>query len=360
MKIIFFVPYPTEGASNRFRVEQYTPHLKTEGIIYRIRPFMSRGFYKTIYLKGYYFLKILYFIASTVNRFFDLILTLKYDVIFIHREVFPVGPPLFEYILSKLRKPIIYDFDDAIFLSSTSRSNNFIERLKRPDKVSKIIKISNHIIAGNRYLADFAMRYNNNVTIIPTSIDTDVYYPKENQPKYDKFVIGWIGSNTTVEFLNLLQGVFKKLTIKYPDIEFKIIGGEFHIPGLNNIKNQVWSLDSEIEDLQSFDVGIMPMPDNAWTRGKCGFKAILYMSLGIPCLCSPVGVNKEIIKGGMNGFLADSDKEWVEKLSLLIDDPDLRQRIGMAGRKTVEERYSVKVNAPKFLEVLKREYGHEN
>ena len=143
---------------------------------------------------------------------------------------------------------------------------------------------------------------------------------------------------------------------KYSNIEFKIIGGNLSIGNLPNITVKPWVLEQEVGDLRTFDIGIMPMPDNEWTRGKCGFKAILYMSMAIPSVCSPVGMNREIITDGVNGFLADGEGEWIKKLSSLIEDPDLRHKMGLAARKTVEEKYSVKINAPKFLEVIKEVY----
>ncbi|MEK6590073.1 MAG: glycosyltransferase family 4 protein, partial [Nitrospinota bacterium] len=146
------------------------------------------------------------------------------------------------------------------------------------------------------------------------------------------------------------------LSKKFHNIKFKIVGGDFSIKGFSNIISKPWSLEEEIEDLKSFDIGIMPMPDNEWTKGKCGFKAILYMNMGIPCVCSPIGVNNEIITDGINGFFASTENEWIEKLSFLIKSPELRKRIGIAARKTVEDRYSVKTNAPKYIELLKKVY----
>lgn len=355
MRVLFWVPYPTEGASNRYRVEQYLPYLEKEGIKYSLRSFWSSSAYRILYKNGHYFKKIYFFLCGTISRILDLLRIARYDVVFIHREAYPIFGAIFETALSILRKPIIFDFDDAIFLPTSSRPNNFIESLKKPDKVASTIVKSKHVIAGNSYLSDFALRYNRSVTIIPTSIDTDKYY-SNNRKASDEVVIGWMGSITTLNFLNVMIGTFINISKKFHNIKFKIVGGDFSIEGLSNIISKPWSLEEEIEDLRSFDIGIMPMPDNEWTNGKCGFKAILYMNMGIPCVCSPVGVNKEIITDGVNGFLASSEDEWINKLSLLIENPDLRRRLGMAGRKTVEERYSVKINAPKYIEILKNVY----
>lgn len=356
MRVLFLVPYPTEGASNRYRVEQYLPYLKREGIKYSLRSFWGSFAYKTLYKDGYYFRKVFFFIWGTLCRIFDILTIFRYDIVFIHREAYPIAGAFFEAVISLLQKPIIFDFDDAIFLSASSRPNNFIERFKNPGKVASIIKRSKYVISGNSFLASFALRYNRSIAVIPTPIDTDKYYPDNRSPR-NKIVIGWIGSATTLDFLKSMKEVFVRLSKEFPNVRFKIVGGDFSILGLSSIISKPWSLVEEIEDLKGFDIGIMPMPDNDWTSGKCGFKAILYMTMGIPCVCSAVGVNKEIILDGNNGFLANSEEEWIGKLSLLVRDAELRKRLGDAGRKTVIDRYSLKANAPKYLDILKKAYG---
>jgi len=356
MKVLFWVPYSTEGASNRYRVEQYLPYLKAAGIGYSLHPFWSSPAFKMLYKAGYRFSKFCYFVLGTISRVFDLVRIFQYDVVFIHREAYPIGGAFFERILTILKKPFIFDFDDAIFLPASSRPNNFIEKYKRPEKVNDIIRMAGYVIAGNNYLADFVLRYNRSVCVIPTPIDTDKYYPNRNKHN-DEVVIGWIGSVTTLNFLNTMKSVFIQLSRRFPHVKFKIVGGSFSINGLSSVISKFWSLEEELEDLRTFDIGIMPMPDNEWTKGKCGFKAILYMSMGVACVCSPVGVNKEIIMDGANGFLAHTESEWFERLSLLIENAEIRKRIAIAGRKTVEEKYSLIVNAPRYLEILQKVYN---
>lgn len=353
IKVLFFVPYPSEGQSNRLRVEQYLPYLRSHGIRFSVRPFASRGFYKILYKEGFLFSKIFYFIRGSLNRILDLARVFRYDIIFIHREMYPIGPALFEYIVAKIKKPIIFDFDDAIYLPNVSKHNSFMERFKVPSKIFKIISLSSTVIAGNRYLRDFALKFNPNVTIIPTPIDTDIFKPAPKLKTNDKeIIIGWIGSPTTVAFLHLVEEAVIALSSKYSHLKFKIIGGDFHINGLDSIINKPWTLAGEIEDLNTFDIGILPMPDNEWTKGKTTFKGILYMSMGIPTVSSAVGVNKELINDGENGFLAYSIDDWINKLSMLIENSQLRSQIGMQGRKTIEENYSLKIYAPKFLDTL--------
>ncbi len=357
MKILFWVPYPKEGASNRYRVEQYLPYLEKEGIKYAIHSFWDSTSYRILYKKGHFAGKILSFLKGTVSRITDILLSGKYDIVFIHREALPIGGAIFESILFWLKKPVIFDFDDAIFLPSSSRYNNFIEKFKNPNKVADIIKRSSYVIAGNIYLSEFANCYNKNVSVIPTPIDTERYTAPESHSDKNVITVGWIGSITTVDFLYQVRDVFYVLTEKFPDVRIKIVGGDFGASGIPNVISKPWSLEEEDQDLRSFDIGIMPMPDNSWTKGKCAFKAILYMSRGIPCVSSPVGVNKEIITDGVNGFLADSSGEWIDKISRLVTDAALRRSIGLAGRKTIEERYSVKVNAPKFIEIINQVYA---
>jgi len=350
-KILFLPEAPQIDASSRTRVYNYKRFLEKAGFDITIIPYNSfidawlnaKNRKRSLVVK----------VVNKINQFLKcvsyLVIVWRYDAIYIHRILFPKG--VFKG-LRILGKKIIFDFDDAIYLATKSRSNNFVERFKSPNKASYIVKISDRIIAGNSLLSDFVKKFNKNVKVIPTCVDTDIYNNNDAGNKRDVLTIGWIGSATTAEYLNELRGIFIELAKKYPCLNFKIIGGELKIDGLDTITSKKWRLEDEISDLRSIDIGIMPMPDSDWTRGKCGFKALLYMSMQIPCVCSPVGVNKEIIQDGVNGFLALSEREWIDKLSALIENEDLRKRIGRAGRETVEESFSVKVNVPIYLDAL--------
>lgn len=357
MKILFLVPYPTEGASNRVRVEQFIPYMESKGVLCKVRPFVNKRFYGILYLPHCYLEKIFWFIICTSNRILDIYRARRYDIVFIHREAYPFFGPFIEFILYKMHSTIVFDFDDAIFLPSTSKYNTYIGKLKNPNKTSKIIKMSALVIAGNNYLRDFALRYNNNTIVIPSSIDTEVYRPRPAEKSEEKdIVIGWVGSNTTKNFLYLIKDVFVRLSARYKNVTFNIVGADFSIIGIDKIITKKWSMQEELKDLQGFDIGIMPMPDNDWTKGKCGFKAILYMACGLPVAASPVGMNLEIVDDGGSGFLAKDADSWVEKLSILIEDEALRQKMGKAGRENVIERYSLAVWRPIFLENLMKTY----
>ncbi len=354
LRVLFLVPYPTEGASNRVRVEQFMPYLKTKGIMSKIRPFFNTRFYRIVYLPHRYPEKIFWFLVCTFNRLLDIFRAIRYDIVFIHREAYPLDGAIIESILYKMKKPIIFDFDDAIFFPNTSPQNMYIERFKKPQKVSRIIEMSSHVIAGNSYLKDFASRYNNKITVIPSSVDTEKYRPTPPRADKKEIVIGWIGSNTTKDFLRDLEDVFVQLSGRYKNLVFKFVGADFPRMKVNNVVNKKWSLRDEVSDLQSFDIGIMPLPDNEWAKGKCGFKAILYMACGLPVVASPVGANLEIIENERTGFFASTNEEWIDRLSRLIEDEALRRSMGERGRTRAIERYSLLFTAPLFYDGLKK------
>ena len=353
MKILFLVPYPTEGASNRVRVEQFIPYLRSHGVACAIRPFVSKRFFRILYQPHHYAEKIFWFIVCTMGRILDLIRAFRYDIVFIHREAYPIGGPIFESFLFYIGKLVIFDFDDAIFLPNTSEFNTYMERFKVPKKIARIIEMSRYVIAGNDHLKNYALKYNSNVIVIPSSINTEKYCPAQKEDS-DDVIIGWIGSNTTKSFLYDLEDAFVELSNRFNNLIIKIVGARFHSFKLKNIMNKEWSLEDEPKDLQSFDIGIMPMPDNEWTKGKCAYKALLYMACAKPVVASPVGTNKEVLDDGINGFFARDKKEWVEKLSILIEDKKLRQDMGSRGRDKVVSNFSIDQTAPIFFETLKR------
>lgn len=353
MKVLFIVPYPTEGPSNRYRVEQYLSYLEKNGIGCSLRPFISRDFFRILYKKGMRLKKIIYFLSASLKRFYDLIDSANYDLVFIHIETFPFGPAIFEEIFSKLNKPIIYDFEDAIYLSDFKKTNRFTGFLRYPHKFYRIIKLSSHVIVCNKYMKELVYPYNPKVTIIPTSIDTEKFKLKKVCLNTKIPVIGWIGSHTTFIYLKQIFPVFEKLSKRHKFI-LKIVGAganNMHIPGVQII-NEEWSLEKEVDNFHSLDIGVYPLADNEESRAKTPFKTIQYMAVGLPTVALGIGGNREIIQDGVNGFLVSNENQWVEKLSLMIGDASLRQKIGIAGRKTVEERYSLGVNSPRFFQVI--------
>jgi len=356
MKVLFIVPYPTEGASNRYRVEQYLPILRKEGIECTVRPFVSPEFFKILYQKHRRIEKVFHFLSASVKRFLDITRAAEYDLIFVHLEAFPFGPAVLEHIFSKFKKGIIYDFEDAVYLPNFRSGNRFIRYLRYPQKFYHILNLSSHVIVCNKYMEKLVRTYNNNVSIVPTSIDMDRFTLRDFGPDSAKPTIGWIGSHTTLHYLKGLAGVFSSLARKY-EFSLRIIGGgeNFDIPGVNVI-NEDWSLEREVENFQKLDIGIYPLPNDERSRAKTPFKTIQYMSVGASSVVSRVGGNRDIIRDGVNGFLASDENEWFEKLSALIENPGLRKDFALKGRKTVERQYSLKASAPKLVDILKKAY----
>src|SRR5690606_2024771 len=250
---------------------------------------------------------------------------------------------------------LVFDLDDSIWMHQTGeiKSNKrILYFLKNPEKTKEIIKVADLIFAGNQYILDYAKQFNPNVVIIPTTIDTEIYKPLP-KTESETICIGWSGSFSTIIHFTFILPALKVLKKKYGEkIKFMVIGDQTFRDEELEIEGLPWSLDTELEDLQKIDIGLMPLPDDNWTKGKCGLKGLQYMALSIPCIMSPVGVNSDIIQDGINGFLADKTEEWVEKISTLIENPDLRQKMGALGRESVIDQYSVRANQGKYIEFL--------
>lgn len=356
IKILFLTPYPLNSApSQRFRFEQYLPFFENENINYEVTAFLNEKTWRIFYKEGYTLQKIVGILKGILKRHLILFSLHQYDKLFIHREACLIGPAYFEWLYAKVfRKKIIFDFDDAIWIKDVSHVNKKLSWLKFPNKTEKIITYATTVIAGNNYLAAYAKQFNKNVCVIPTTIDTSYHYPHKTIKEEKKIRIGWTGTITTNNHLKLLFPVLAEIKKKYPQVELVMIS---NVP----IKDEQleiiyikWDITKEIEDLSSFDIGIMPLPDDEWAKGKCGFKGLQYMALEIPTIMSPVGVNAEIIQDGENGFLATSETDWIEKLSRLIESEELREKIGRAGRNTVVDRYSIDANRERFLKILQK------
>jgi len=358
--VFFLVPYPKDKApSQRFRFEQYFKVLDQNNVKFIVRAFYSPKTWVILHLEGHVPRKIYRILFSFFVRWIHVFHALLYDVVFIHREVAPIGPPFFEFILAKVfRKKIIYDFDDAIWLPNYSEANTNYHKYKNYKKVDKIIKWATVISAGNDYLADYAKINNTNVVVNPTTIDTETYHNPslhKVQPS-DKLVIGWTGTHTTCKYLEFLVPVLEKLKNEF-DFEFCVISNQapdFEIPNVNFIK---WNKSTEVQDLMRFNIGVMPLHNDKWAKGKCGFKALQYLSLGIPAIVSPIGVNVNIVDEGKNGFLCETADQWYNALYYLMSDQNHRDEMKKAAIQKVYDEFSVKSNQKKFLSLILKKWN---
>ncbi|HMK25866.1 MAG TPA: glycosyltransferase family 4 protein [Chitinophagaceae bacterium] len=335
----------------RYRYEQYIPFLEKNGYRFDISNLLNEKEDAFFYSKGNYFRKLTIFLKTWILRIRDWGRMNKYDIIFIYRDALVTGSTFFEKRFSRSKAKVIYDFDDAIWIQKVSEGNKRLAFLKNPAKTKKIIGLCDLVFAGNRFLADYALQFNKNVVIIPSTIDINVYNKKEIKASKDKVCIGWTGSSTTIRHYIMAIPVLKKIKEKYGDsVEFKIIGDENYYCAELDTRGERWTAETEVKDLSQLDIGIMPLPDDEWEKGKCGMKGLQYMGLGIPAVMSPVGANLEIIQHGINGYLPNTENEWVDVLSNLIENKELRERIGKASRQTVIDKYSVEAWKQKYLD----------
>lgn len=348
--IFFLAPYPIGRApSQRFRFEQYLGLLKDNGFTCEVHSFYNEKAWNTIYRKGGIFAKIGVVFKSFLRRIGLLFSLKKADHLFIHREISHVGPPILEWYIAKVLKvKFIYDFDDAIWLPNYSEQNAKFQKLKNYKKVNKIMRWAEEITAGNSYLANYAKQFNGNVSILPTTIDTEHHHNLKTNQNVDKLIIGWTGSHTTAQYLSFMVPILKRLEKDF-SFEFRIISNENPKLGLESFRFVKWNKETEIKDLAQINIGIMPLKDDKWAKGKCGFKALQYMALEIPSVVSAVGVNTDIINDTENGFLANTEEDWYEKLKMLLENKDLRKAIGKAGFETLLKEYSVEANKEKYL-----------
>ena len=352
MRILFVVPYPPgQAPSQRFRFEQYLDKLVAHGHTYQVAAFLNQDTWKILYKPGHTGAKAWGIVAGFLRRVGLLFTVPGYDFVFVHREAAPVGPPLLEWVMTKvLGKRLIYDFDDAIWLTNTSETNKIAAGFKWHHKVASICRWAHKNSCGNAYLAAYARQFNPHTVVNPTTIDTEgLHNQVRDQAKPGHLVIGWTGTHSTLKYLDQLVPVLAQLEAEGLKFEFKVISNQPPALPLRSLVYLPWRKETEIADLLSFHVGLMPLENDVWARGKCAFKALQYMALGIPPLVSPVGMNTEVVQDGQNGYVCDTPAEWEQRLRELLANPQLRERLGRAARATVETRYSVKANLANFL-----------
>ena len=359
MRVLAIVPsvYDT-SPGQRFRLEQWEPLLRERGVEISYAPFENDELHSVLYQTGKLPQKLAQVMKAFARRWASINSASDYDLCYIFREAALLGPPLFERLLGKKQIPIVFDFDDAIFVSYRSPSNGYLSYLKFAGKAKTICRISSHVMAGNPYLAAYASQYNQNVTVIPTTIDTEKYAALHRSNSSGAVpVIGWTGSFSTVQHLDTLRGALRKLA-RTDRFRLRVIGTpQYELEGVE-VEAMPWRSETEIDDLQPIDIGIMPLPDDAWSRGKCGLKALQFMALGIPVVCSPIGVNTVIVQDGENGFIAATEEEWIQKLRQLLQSAQLRNSFGQTARAGVEQTYSARAQAPRVYEIFRGLVNH--
>jgi len=362
---------PKRSPSQRYRFEQYLPFLESKGFSFTFSYLLNERDDVIFYGKGKIISKISILLKSIFIRIKDARRFKKFDIIFIQREALFLGTSYFERRAFNSGAKLIFDFDDSIWFADTSPENKKWEFIKKPEKFFKNITYAHTIIAGNKYLADNASKSLSlslsklspleisgnepdiNIEVIPTTIDTNFHIPKPELRNKNYVTIGWSGSISTIKHFETLMPVLLQISKQFGEkVRFKIIGQTNYKNPQLNVESVNWSEKSEVDELNTFDIGIMPLPDDDWAKGKCGLKGLSYMACGVATIMSNVGVNANIIENGTNGFLVNNETDWLNYLTLLITDAELRQKIGNQGRKTVIEKYSVEANQHLYLNVF--------
>lgn len=326
MKVLFLIQGFIVAAS-RYRVLQYIPYLEAKGVETTV----------SLY-------------PRTLRENFQFFNSLpQYDIVFLQRKRFN-QPRL--GLLRRRAKKIVYDFDDSVMYRNSKAKDPISQTRRR--RFVQMIKNSDFVIAGNEFLKGEVLPFNPNVEVIPTAIDQERYHLKNYPPKQEKVTLGWIGDHGSIHYLEKMRPIFERIGEKYPHVELKIVCDTFFDCDRIKVIKKNWSSEEEVADLQGFDIGLMPLVDDPWSWGKCGLKIIQYQGVGLPVVCTPVGINKDLVEDGTNGYWAMTPEDWEKKLSTLIESSELRERMGREGRKKVVENYTYQVCAPRLVSILAR------
>jgi glycosyltransferase involved in cell wall biosynthesis len=359
MRVLALCSYPVEAAATRFRVAQFVGLLGDSGVSVDIKPFLDSGGFKSLYSSGTSASKLRNLLTGMIERAGLSVKTGSYDLLFVQREAMPVGPGVFEWVYSRRgRLPMVLDLDDATYVKYVSPTYGRLgSALKFFGKTDKLIDRSEVVICGNRFIAEHVEGRGKRAVVIPTIVDTDVFKPAERPNGVP--VIGWIGTHSTFPFLEKLFPVLTELARRHRFV-LKIVGAGREKVEVEGVKvlNLPWSLDREVEDFQSLDIGLYPIDtagslDTAWLAGKSGFKAIQYLAVGVPFVMTPVGVCGEIGEPGKTHFNASTDEDWYNTLDKLLSDADLRAGMGRKGRAHSLAHYRLETHAETLAGVLR-------
>ncbi len=357
MRVLILTRYGRLGASSRIRFLQYVPGLEEAAIQVTVEPLLSDQLLQQRYARGAYPMWAL--LGSYLKRWATLRRRAEFDVLWIEKEAFPWWPLWLEAALLR-SVPYVLDYDDAVFLTYDANPRTWVRRAFA-GRLGRLMAKSALVVAGNEYLANYARSKGAaRVAVVPSVLDLARYpAPRRLSPapsRLDQLRVVWIGSPATVHYLQLLAEPLRVLALDANFVLCVIGGGAVQLPGVPT-EVVAWSEDTEVEAIAGCDIGVMPLLDSAWERGKCGYKLIQYMACGLPVVASGVGVNPEIVQQGVNGFVANSDEEWVSALRTLLGDQSLRSQMGQAGRQRVERDYCVQQTGPRMVKLLQSVSG---
>ena len=355
-RILILCPSPYDTvATQRLKYEQYLDKLEDEGYSFTISSFQTNRFWKIIYKPGRTFEKIFWTCVGYLRRTWDLLRSPFYDGIFVNLWVTPLGFPFYERLVFLFNKNVIYDIDDMLFINTKDprSKTSLLQRLKGRKKPIVMMKHSKYVIACTPKLEEIAREMNGykKAIDISSSFDTKRFLPVSEYLQHDITTIGWTGTHSTIPFLEMLQPVLEEVS-RQRKIRLLVIANKEY--KMKNVPTDYlpWKKETEVQDLHHFEIGLYPIPANEWSLGKSSLKALTYMAIAIPVVATAYGTNFRVIQNGVQGFLVSNEKEWVASLLQLIDNIQLRREMGLAGRKRVEEQFSVEANFGKYLHVF--------
>lgn len=362
-RMLVLCPFPQGvAAGQRLKYEQYLDDWRAMGFDIDVSCFMDMAMWRVTYLSGSYPQKVLGVFRGHARRLFDLLRVARYDLVYIFMWVTPFGTTLLERLVRQLAQRVVFDVEDNVLveqsLPKSHSPNAAMQLLKGPSKARFLIRTANHVITSSPFLKDFCLEINRrrSCSYISSSVDTDIFLPKNRYVNEGVVTIGWTGTFSSKIYLDILRSVFQELARRVP-YKLKVIGNfDYELDGVN-LEVVRWNSEREVVDLQTFDIGVYPLPMDDWVLGKSGLKAIQYMAFGLPAVATDVGTTPMLIRHGENGMLVRTEKEWLTVLEQLVRDPGLRRRLGEAARRDAVEKYSKKAIAGAYRNVISEVMG---
>ncbi|MEW6751151.1 MAG: glycosyltransferase family 4 protein [Candidatus Latescibacterota bacterium] len=360
MRVLFVTQYGRLAASSRTRVFQYLPYLAENQIqtrVLTVLPDRAIAWSNALVTRTPW-RKVAYYAWASYRTLLCGLrawwMATGCDVLFVQKVIFPA--PV-RWLLRRRRPPLAFDFDDAIFTTEVRQKSRMAAWKERRNArgLPAMLSLADLVIVENQYTAGYAQQFCRQVATITGPIDTHRFRPAEGGSRHaDRVVLGWIGSPSTLPYIALLATALQRLSRRYPQVRLRVVGADrFALDGVD-VQATAWDLEREVEDLQGFDVGLTPIPDDPWTRGKGGYKLLQYMATGLPVVTSPVGINQELVEDGKEGFWASSAQEWEQRLAALVESPELRRRMGQRGRAKVGAEYALDASSVRLVGLLRQ------
>lgn len=358
LRTLFLTLYPETMPSSRLRVYQYLSHLAAQGIEATVLPTVSEPFFSHVYYSRSKWLRLCHFGTEFLGTIQRILKSRAHDVVFVQKGILLSNFRGFDRLLTLANERLIFDLDDAVYgMNVMEFRSPLLKMFQDQNQTIRLSKQSRAVIAGNTYLKDRALQYNDRVYVVPTPVDTDRIFPVDHPARGpgEEIVIGWLGTGAGLEYFSLVGEALQKISARYR-IRLRLVtlltGPSYVLDGVK-VELVDWALQNESRDMNQFDLAINPLFDAPWEHGKCSLKLLQYMAAGLPTVSSRSGMNSEVIEEGVDGFLAQGTDEWVDKLSRLIEDPSLRKKMGRAAREKVTRDFSLKKMAVTLADILK-------